>query len=178
MHRSRTAPLTAVALLALVLPLAAGCSSSGSSATTTTTKAAGGGSTTTTTPALPATGSVDGYTMAVTSSPASGTLGHTVIRVTAVLTGTVKPATLTFQVSDQPAATTGKPATTQHVVVHGAGTYRMPVGFTPTAAGSWAATVTFTPQASGTSKLSVSGLPPTVGSQPPFPQLVTVVKAG
>jgi hypothetical protein len=116
--------------------------------------------------------------MAVTSTPASGTLGHTVIRVTAVLSGDVKPATLTFQVSDQPSATSGKPSTTQRVVVHGSGTYRMPVGFAPTAAGSWAATVTFTPQSTSTSKLSVSGLPPTVGSAPPFPQLVTTVKAG
>jgi len=177
MHRSRTAPLTAAALLALALPLAAGCSSSGSSATTTTTtKAAAGGTTTTTVPSLPATGSVDGYTMAVTSSPASGTLGHTTIRVTAVLTGDVKPAVLTFQVSDQPSAQTGKPATSQRLTVHGAGTYRMPTGFTPDAAGSWAATVIFTPAAAGTSKLTVSGLPPTAGSTAPFPQLVTTVK--
>ena len=178
MHRSRTVPLTAAALLALALPLAAGCSSSGSSATTTTRATAAGGTTTTTTPALPATGSVDGFTMAVTTSPASGTLGHTTIRVTAVLTGAVKPATLTFEVSDQPSAQTGRPATSQKVTVHGAGTYRMPTGFAPTAAGSWASTVTFTPQAAGTSRLTVSGLPPTAGSSAPFPQLVTVVKAG
>ena len=164
MHRTRTAPLTAAALLVLALPLAAGCSSSGS--------------TTTTAPALPATGSVDGYTMAVTSSPASGTIGHTTIRVTAVLTGKVPSATLAFQVSDQPSAQSGKPATSQRVTVRGPGTYRMPVGFRPNAAGSWAATVTFTPQAAGTSKLSVSGLPPVAGSSAPFPQLVTVVKAG
>ncbi len=176
MHRSRTAPVAAVALLALALPLAAGCS--GSATTTTTTTHAAGSTTTSSAPALPATGSVDGFTMAVTSSPATGTIGHTAIQVTAVLTGSVKPATLTFQVSDQPSATSGKPSTSQRVVVHGPGTYRMPVGFRPDAAGSWAATVTFTPAASTASKLSVSGLPPVVGASAPFPQLVTVVKAG
>jgi Tfp pilus assembly protein PilW len=116
--------------------------------------------------------------MAVTSSPANGTIGHTTIRATAKLTGSVQPGTLTFQVSDQPSAETGKPATTQHVVVQKAGTYAMPLGFRPNAAGSWAVTVTFTPVSTTASKLSVSGLPPVTGQPAPFPQLVTVVHGG
>ena len=133
MHGPRNASLAAAALIALVVPLAAGCSSSPATTTTTTTQptASTGGSTTTTVPALPATGSVDGVTLAVISSPATGTIGHTTIHVTAVLTGTVKGATLGFQVSDQPSAETGRPATSQHVVVQGPGTFRMPVGFKP-----------------------------------------------
>jgi len=180
MQNSRKASFAAATLLVLALPLAAGCSSSGSSATTTTRASTPTGSSTSTSaiPSLPATGSVDGFTMAVTSSPSTGTIGHTVIHVTAVLTGTVQPGTLNFQVSDQPSAESGKPATSQNVSIHRIGTYTMPVGYRPNAAGSWAVTVTFTPTATTSSKLSVSGLSPVAGGSAPFPQLVTIVTAG
>jgi hypothetical protein len=180
MQTYRKASFAAATLLVLALPLAAGCSNSGSSATTTTATSNPAGSSTTTSgvPSLPATGSVDGFTMAVTSSPATGTIGHTVIRVKAVLTGTVQAGTLNFQVSDQPSAQSGKAKTSQNVPIHKVGTYTMPVGYRPNAAGSWAVTVTFTPASATASKLSVSGLPPVAGGSAPFPQLVTIVTAG
>jgi len=177
-----------VALLGFGLTLLAGCSSSNGSASNTTdaaTSSTGGTSTTTTGGAsnttgaipsgLPATGSVDGFTLSVTSSPATGTLGHTTIRVVAVLKGAVKPATLKFEISDRVAANVGRPATEQRVTVSGPGTYVLPHAFSPGVAGSWATTVTFLPKKSRASKLSVSGLPPVAGSPSPFPQLVTVV---
>jgi len=180
MKSSRKASFAAATLLALAVPLFAGCSNSATPATTTTKATTPTTSTTTTTgvPSLPATGSVDGFTMAVTSSPATGEIGKTVIHATAVLTGKVKPGTLNFQVSDQASAESGKPATSQNVPIHRIGTYTMPVGFRPKAAGSWAVTVTFTPTATTSSKLSVSGLPPVTGSSAPFPQLVTIITAG
>ncbi|HEY5109562.1 MAG TPA: hypothetical protein VII96_08120 [Acidimicrobiales bacterium] len=176
MLRHRTAPFAA-ALLALALPVVAGCSSSGSSASTTTT--AKGSTTTTGAPSgLPATGSVDGFTLSVTSSPAHGTAGHTTIIVRAVLTGAVKPATLVFQVSARAAADVGRPATEQRVTVTGPGTYPMPHPYSPSSPGAWASSVTFVPKQAGASKLSVSGLPPVAGAPSPFPQLITVVTAG
>jgi len=181
MRRPRKLHLTAcVAVIAL--PVAAGCSS-GSTASSTTqappTTAGGAGTTTTgAAPAgLPATGSVDGYTLAVTSSPTTGTVGHTTIVVTAKLTGAVRPATLEFQVSDRAGADVGAPATDQRVTVNGPGTYSIPRAYTPTVAGNWAASVTYVPKPAGVSRLTVSGLPPVAGSASPFPQLVTVVTA-
>ena len=120
MQNTRKASFAAATLLALAFPLLTGCSSSRSSATTTTRASVPAGSTPTTSgvPSLPATGSVDGFTMAVTSSPTTGEIGHAVIHATAVLTGNVKPGTLDFQVSDQPSAESGKPATSQKVPIH------------------------------------------------------------
>ena len=171
MFRPKTAHVAA-ALFALTLPVVAGCSSSGSS-TTTTAKAS-----TTTAPVpsgLPATGSVDGYTLSVTSSPARGTTGHTTIIVRAVLTGTVKPATLVFAISSRASADAGPPAIKQRVTVKGPGTYSMPHPFSPASPGNWASSVTFVPDQAGASRLSVSGLPPVAGAPSPFPQLITVV---
>jgi len=180
MHRPRN-PGTAVALLTLALVTLAGCSSG---PVTTTSKVPVPPSTTpTSAPAttdptlLPATGSVDGFTLSVTSSPTSGTVGHTTIRVTAVLKGAVRPAHLQFQVSDAAAAGQARPATDQRLVVHGPGTYAMPTPFAPPSAGSWAVTVTYVPDRAGASRLTVSGLPPVPGQAPPFPQLVTKVTA-
>jgi hypothetical protein len=178
MHDSRTVTVAAAALLALALPVAAGCSSSSTSSTTTRAPATTRPAPTTTTSGsggLPATGSVDGYTMSVTSSPKTGTVGQTTITVVAVLTGKVKPATLEFQLSDAASSASGQPATDQHVTVHGAGTYFIPKPFDPTSAGSWAATVVYAPTHTGTSRLTVSGLPPVAGAPAPFPQLVTTV---
>ncbi len=173
-------PGPAAALLAFVLPVLAGCSSSGSAAPSTTVRTPTS-TTPTTAPAttdpslLPATGSVDGYTLSVTSSPTSGSLGHTTIRVTAVLKGSVRPAHLDFQVADGTSAASGTPATDQRVAVAGPGTYPLPTPFSPPTAGAWAVTVTFVPDHTGTSRLSVSGLPPAAGQPAPFPQLVTTV---
>jgi len=170
----------AAALLALALPILAGCSSSGTGAPTSTVRTPSS-TTPTTAPAttdpslLPATGSVDGYTLSVTSSPTSGTVGHTTIRVTAVLKGSVTPAHLDFQVSDGTSATSGTPATDQRVAVSGPGTYPLPTPFSPPSVGAWAVTVTFVPDHAGTSRLRVSGLPPVAGQPAPFPQLVTTV---
>lgn len=125
---------------------------------------------------LPATGSVEGFTLSVTSSPTSGTVGHTTIRITAVLKGAVRAAHLEFQLSEA-AAGSGRPATDQRLVVHGPGTYALPTPFAPPSAGSWAVTVTYVPDRAGTSRLSVSGLPPAPEQTPPFPQLVTRVTA-
>jgi len=173
MPRLRSTHL-AVALLAVALPAVTGCSSSGSSASTTTSTK----TTATAAPSgLPATGSVDGYTLSVTSSPARGTAGHTTIVVRAVLSGTVKPGTLEFQVSKRAAANEGQPATSQRVTVSGPGTYAMPHPFSPSSSGSWASSVTFTPNQAGASKLNVSGLPPVAGAPSPFPQLITLVAA-
>lgn len=173
MFRLKTAPVAAV-LLALTIPAVAGCSSSGSSTSTT----AKGSTTTAPIPSgLPATGSVDGFTLSVTLSPARGTTGHTTIIVRAVLTGTVKPATLVFSVSSRASADAGRPATEQRVMVKGPGTFSMPRPFSPASPGNWASSVTFVPGQSGASRLSVSGLPPVAGVPSPFPQLVTVVSA-
>jgi hypothetical protein len=175
MHRSRTALLATSALLATGLA-AAGCSSSSSSPTTTTPKV-----TTTTAPDpqhLPATGSVDGVTLSVTTSPQTGKVGSTTIHVTAQLTGSVTPSHLVFEVSDAPSAESGAAATTQRITVSHAGTYHLPTAFTPSKAGNWAVTVTYAPNNAKDSKLSVSGLPPKVGLPAPFPQLVTVVTKG
>jgi hypothetical protein len=173
-------PVTAL-IVALALPVIAGCSSAGSGSTTTSTTGttkAGSSSTTSSAPtALPASGSVDGFTLSVTSSPANGTVGHTVIRITAVLKGTVTPSSLVFEVSDRAAADAGRPATDQQLTVSGPGTYRLPHPFSPTSAGTWASTVTIIPKQSGASQLSVSGLPPVPGEPSPFPQLVTNVTA-
>ena len=174
MRRSRKLPFCA-ALVALILPAVAGCSSSGSDATTTTAAAAGATTTTTGKPSLPATGSVDGVTLSATSSPTSGTVGHTVIRITAVLKGTVAPATLDFQVSNRAAATTGSPESDQRITVNGPGTYVIPHPYSPQTGGAWASTVTYIPKQAGASRLSVSGLPPVAGEPAPFPQLVTTV---
>ena len=183
MHRPRELRV-AVGLAVFALPVAAGCSSAGTA--TTTTKAppttAAASSTTTTTGAapagLPATGSVDGFTLSVTTSPITGTVGHTTIVITAKLTGAVKPATLDFQVSDRAAADVGVPATNQRITVSRPGTYTIPRSFSPTGTGNWASSVTYVPKKAGASQLSVSGLPPVAGSPSPFPQLVTVVTAG
>ncbi|MGA2835522.1 MAG: hypothetical protein ABSF84_02885 [Acidimicrobiales bacterium] len=183
MPRPRNIPVVA-AVLVLSTVVLAGCSNSGTGSTTTTgssTRTTVAGSTTSTAPGLanlPATGSVDGLTLSVTSSPRTGTVGQTTIKVTAVLRGLVKSAHLDFQVSDAPSATQGKPATNQVVTVSGPGTYSMPKSYSPTVAGNWAATVTYTPSSPKDSKLSVSGMPPVAGSSAPFPQLVTVVSAG
>ena len=175
MFRLRSTHL-AVALLAVALPAVTGCSSSGSSASTTTSTKTS--TTATTAPSgLPATGSVDGFTLSVTSSPARGTAGHTTIVVRAVLSGTVKPGSLVFQVSKRAAANEGQPATNQRVTITGPGTYSMPRSFSPSSAGSWASSVTFTPNQAGASKLNVSGLPPVAGAPTPFPQLITLVTA-
>ena len=171
MFRPKTAHVAA-ALLALTLPAVASCSTSGSSTTTT----AVGSTTTAPVPSgLPATGSVDGFTLSVTSSPARGTTGHTTIIVRAVLTGTVNPATLVFAVSSRASADAGRPAIEQRVTVKGPGTFSMPHPFSPASPGSWASSVTFIPNQSGASRLNVSGLPPVAGAPSPFPQLVTVV---
>ena len=176
MRRSPKVSVAAV-LAALALPVLAGCSSSGPSSATSTTKAGSSATTSTAPSGLPATGSVDGFTLSVTSSPATGTAGHTVIHITAVLKGTVKPATLEFQVSDRAAADAGRPATDQRMTVSAPGTYHLPHPFSPATAGSWASVVTFIPQQAGASRLSVSGLPPVAGALSPFPQLVTKVTA-
>jgi hypothetical protein len=177
MRRSRKVPFCA-ALVALILPVVAGCSSSGSDASTsTTTTNAAAATTTTGKPSLPATGSVDGVTLSATSSPASGTVGTTVIRITAVLKGTVVPATLDFQVSNRAAATTGSPESDQRISVTGPGTYVLPHPYSPKTGGAWASTVTYIPKKAGASRLSVSGLPPVAGAPAPFPQLVTTVTA-
>lgn len=174
MLRLRSTPV-AVALLALSLPVVAGCSSSGSTASTTTQ---GSTPVTSAVPSgLPATGSVDGFTLSVTSSPARGIAGHTTIVVRAVLSGTVKPGSLVFQVSKRAAADEGQPSTNQRVAVTGPGSYTMPHSFSPSSAGAWASSVTFTPNQAGASKLNVSGLPPVAGAPSPFPQLITVVSA-
>ncbi len=149
-----------------------GCSSSSSSSTTTTTS---GSSTTSPVSDLPATGSVDGYILSVTSSPRTGKVGATTITAQATLKGTVSAGTLRFEVTDAPSADKGKPASDQSVKVGGAGRFTIPKPFHPTKAGHWAVTVTYTPNEATTSALSVSGEPPVAGSQPPFPQLVTVV---
>jgi hypothetical protein len=104
-------------------------------------------------------------------------VGHTVIRITAVLKGTVPASSLVFEVSDRAAADAGRPATDQRLTVSGPGTYRLPHPFSPTSAGAWASTVTIIPSQPGTSQLSVSGLPPVPGEPSPFPQLVTHVTA-
>ena len=174
MFRLRSTHLAA-ALLAAALPVITGCSSSGSSSSTTTSTKA---PTTTIAPSgLPATGSVDGFTLSVTSSPAHGVAGHTTIEVRAVLSGTVTPGSLVFQVSKRAAADVGQPSTNQRVTVRGPGTFVMPRSFTPPSAGTWASSVTFTPNQAGASKLDVSGLPPVAGAPSPFPQLVTLVTA-
>jgi len=174
MRLLRNVPIIAVVAL-VSLPVISGCSSSDSSSTTTKPSSS---STAASTADLPATGSVNGFTLAVTSSPRTGTVGHTSITIKAVLKGDVKEATLEFSVSGSSSAAKGKPATTQSVKVSGAGTFKMPKAFSPTKAGNWASTVTYKPTASGSSTLSVSGLPPVEGSSAPFPQLVTVVTAG
>jgi hypothetical protein len=173
MFRFKTAPV-ATALLALTLSAVAGCSSSGSSASTT---AAGSTATGPVPSGLPATKSVDGFTLSVTSSPTRGTTGHTTVIVRAVLTGTVKPATLALCVLVWASADAGWPASEQRVTVKGPGTYPMPHPFSPDSPGSWAPSVTFVPNQSGASRFSVSGLPPVAGSPSPFPQLVTVAAA-
>lgn len=172
MRSTRNFPLVAAVAL-LALPVIAGCSSSDSSSTTT--KPASSSSTTASTTNLPATGSVNGFTLAVTSAPHTGKVGSTSITITAVLKGDVKAATLDFSVSSSSSAAKGKPATDQTVKITGPGTFKMPKAYSPTKAGHWAATVTYKPNEAGSSTLSVSGLPPVEGSSPPFPQLVTVV---
>lgn len=125
---------------------------------------------------LPATASVNGTVLEVTSTPRSGKVGKTVIKASALLKGTVQPGTLRFDVSDQPDATTGKPVfASQSVKVSSADRYPMPNPVKATRAGRWSVTVTFTPDAQGSSTFSVSGLPPIPETAPPFPQLVTVV---
>ncbi len=173
MHRLRFLP---IALLALASPVIAGCSSSSTSSTTTTK--AGSATASTSAADLPATGSVNGMTLEVTSSPHKGTVGSTSITIKAVVKGTVTAAKLNFAVSSSASANKGQPATDQQVSITGPGTYTMPKAFSPTKAGNWASTVTYTPTATGNSTLSVSGLPPVPDSKPPFPQLVTVVTAG
>jgi len=148
----------------------AGCSSSSSPATTapTTTSAVLG---------LPATGSVDGVILSVTSSPRTGKVGATTITATAELKGTVSDATLRFAISSASSADKGKAASVQTVNVSGPGRFTLPKPYKPSSAGHWSVTVTYTPKAAGKSSLSVSGEPPVAGSQPPFPQLVTVVSS-
>ena len=186
--------LVATALL-VVPPLVAGCSTSSTSGTTTTTTtnvrppsptstsvvpsttttpSTAPTTTTTTAAAGAAVGSAGGVTVSVTSSPRSGTLGHTQIAVTAVVTGTVVPSRLDFLVSDSPSSDQGQPATDQPLAITGPGTYSMPQTFAPTAAGTWAASVVYSPNGTS-STISVSGLPPHAGQPAPFPQLVTVV---
>jgi len=125
---------------------------------------------------LPATASVNGAVLEVTSTPREGKVGKTAIKASAVLKGSVQPGTLRFDVSDQPDATTGKPVfSSQSVKVPSAGQFSMPDAVKATRAGRWSVTVTFTPDAQGNSTFSVSGLPPIPETAPPFPQLVTVV---
>ena len=164
------------ALLSAALVTAAGCSSSSSTSTTTTPKV-----TTTTAPNstdLPATGSVDGVTLSVTSSPLTGVVGKTAMHVEAQLTGSVTASHLVFQISDAPSAESGKAAISQQISVSHPGTFPLPTAFHPSKAGNWAITVTYAPTSAKKSKLSVSGLPPKVGLPAPFPQLVTVITAG
>jgi len=170
----RTFFLRTSALAATLVTVTAlsGCGSSSTDSTTTTKP---GSPATTTASDLPATGSVDGLILQVTSSPRTGTVGSTTIKVTATLKGTVGAATLHFQVSNAPSASQGQPATDQSVKVTGPGTFTMPKPYSPTKAGNWAVTVTYVPNDTGNSTLSVSGLPPVSGSKPPFPQLVTDV---
>ena len=164
----------AVALVAVAPTVIAGCSSAAPGATGTT-RAPGSTTTTSAPTGLPATGSVDGFTLSVTMSPATGKVGHTSIVLRAVLKGAVKPATLEFQVSDRAAGDVGRPATDQHVSVTRPGTYNIPHPFSPTGPGTWASSVTFVPKQAGASKLTISGLPPVTGVPSPFPQLLTVV---
>ena len=73
MHSPRTLPLLSSALVSVALMTAAGCSSSSSTTTTTAPKTT---TSTTNNPLdLPATGSVDGVTLSVTSSPLTGMAG-------------------------------------------------------------------------------------------------------
>ncbi len=178
MHSPRTVPLLSSALVSVALMTAAGCSGA-SSATTTTTAPHTTTSTTGNNPLdLPATGAVDGVTLSVTSSPLTGTVGSTTMSVDVVLKGSVTAAHLEYQITDAPAADSGKPATSQQVSISHAGTYHLPTAFHPPKAGNWAVTVTYVPESAKDSTLSVSGLPPRVGLPAPFPQLVTVVTAG
>ena len=134
-------PLAAAALLALALPLMAGCSSSGSAPTTTTSRppatTAPVGTTTSTSPALPATGSVDGFTMAVTSSPAKGSIGDTTIRVTAVDMGSMMGGRARMRlVTDRTSAAAG----TVSLVLSNAGSKAHELVVLPLAAGQQAGT--------------------------------------
>lgn len=171
----RTWTITCAVALAAVAPMViAGCSSAAPGATATT-RAPGSTTTTMAPTGLPASGSVDGVTLSVTLTPATGKVGHTTIVIRAVLKGTIKPATLEFQVSDHAAADVGRPATDQHISVSGPGTYAIPHPFAPRSAGTWASSVIFLPKQAGASKLTISGLPPVTGVPSPFPQLLTIV---
>ena len=166
----RVRPLMAAAVAGLAV-LALGACSSGSKdadATTTTTLSKAFDK-------LPATASVNGAILEVTSTPRTGKAGKTSIEVNAVLKGTVAAGTLRFDVTDQPTSATGKPVSTQSVPVAGPGRVRMPKAVPATSAGRWAVTVTFDPDAEGASTFSVSGVPPVADAAPPFPQLVTLV---
>jgi len=177
MHSPRTTTLAASALVTVGLLATAGCSGSSSTPTTTTTPKV----TTTTAPNpldLPATGSVDGVTLTVTSSPLTGVAGSTTMHVKAQLSGTVTAAHLVFEISSAASAESGRAATTQTLSVAHPGSFDLPTAFRPPKAGNWAVTVTYAPTSAKDSKLSVSGLPPRVGLPAPFPQLVTVVTAG
>jgi len=174
-HSFRTPALVATSALTLVL--LAGCSSSSSSSTTSTTSTSNSSKTypvDTVPNVLPATGSVNGVTVAVVSTPAKGNVGLT-MNVTATINGTVHPSTLDFQITDAAYFGKGKPATNQSLTVNGPGVYKMPKGFKPPSAGTWSVTVNYQPTDKKYSSLSISGLPQTEGGKPPFPQLQTIV---
>lgn len=176
MRTARAVPLLSSVLVTAALVTAAGCSSSSTDSTTTTAPKV----TTTTVPNpldLPATGSVDGVTLSVLSSPLTGVAGSTTMQVKVTLTGKVTPSHLQFQISSAASAESGHAATTQQISVSQPGTFDLPTAFKPPTAGNWAVTVTYAPTSAKDSKLSVSGLPPKVGLPAPFPQLVTVVTA-
>jgi len=158
MHATRTLPLVTSALLSVALVSAAGCSSSSSTSTTTTAPK----STTTTAPNpldLPATGSVDGVTLSVTSSPLTGVAGKTTMHVNAQLTGSV---TSSHSSSRSPTHLRGIRQGRHHPadLRLPRRDLPLPTAFHPSKAGNWAVTVTYAPTSAKKSKLSVSGMPP------------------
>jgi len=173
-HRGLRSTINGACVVFTVVLLISGCSSSSkdkgdSPGTTSTTLSTAFNK-------LPATASVNGAVLEVTSTPRSGKVGKTFIKASASLKGSVQPGTLRFDVSDEPDATTGEPVfASQSVKVSSADRYPMPNPVKATRAGRWSVTVTFTPDAQGSSTFSVSGLPPIPETAPPFPQLVTVV---
>ena len=124
---------------------------------------------------LPATGSVGGVILEVTSSPRAGKAGSAQITSKATLKGTVGPGALKFALTTTPADGSKKPVDVQSVSVASAGTFSLPKAYSPSTPGHWAVTVTYDPKDSAQPSLSVSGQPPLKGAKPPFPQLVTMI---
>ena len=169
----RTGPGRSIAragALSSLMILAAACGSSSSTPSTTTSHSSG-----TSVLDLPATGSVGGVILEVTSSPRTGKAGSAKITSKATLKGTVGPGSLKFALTTTPADGSKKPVDVQSVSVASAGTFSLPKAYSPATPGNWAVTVTYDPKDSAQPSLSVSGQPPLKGAKPPFPQLVTLI---